>query len=101
MFFFIFLVIYTFVPYQKVKMKDQIPGVLLTTLGCVAFSFAYSIYMELIDPVTSIYGSLSAIIFLLLWVYACMYIMYCGASLNVYLMERKNSKKLHTPDNNA
>ncbi|MBE5928358.1 MAG: YihY/virulence factor BrkB family protein [Lachnospiraceae bacterium] len=101
MFFFIFLIIYTYVPYKKVKLKEQLPGVILTTCGCLVFSFAYSIYMDYIDPTTSIYGSLSAIIFLLLWLYSCMYILFCGASLNVYFMQKKASKKPRTPYNNV
>ncbi len=101
MFFFIFLIIYTFVPYKKVKLREQIPGAALTTCGCLIFSLGYSIYISSIDPATSIYGSLSAIIILLLWIYACMYIMFCGASLNVYLMQHKSSKKPRIPYNNG
>lgn len=91
MFFFIFLTMYTFIPYKKSKFKDEIYGAVLTTLGCFLFTYGYSIYMHYTDLGNSIYGSLAAIIFFLMWVYACMYIMFCGALLNKFLHDRRRT----------
>lgn len=91
MFFFIFLIMYTFIPYKKSKFKYEIYGAVLTTLGCFLFTYGYSIYMHYTDLGNSIYGSLAAIIFFLMWVYACMYIMFSGALFNKFLHDRRRT----------
>ncbi|MBQ8495292.1 MAG: YihY/virulence factor BrkB family protein, partial [Clostridia bacterium] len=36
-----------------------------------------------------IYGSLTAVVLLLLWLYACMVILLLGAEINAYLLRRR------------
>lgn len=91
MFFFIFLIMYTFIPYRKSGFRHEIYGAILTTLGCYLFTYGYSIYMRYTNPGNSIYGSLAAVIFFLMWMYACMYIMFCGALLNKSLHDKRGN----------
>lgn len=84
-----FLGIYTFVPDKKLKLKDQIPGALFSTIGWMGFSFAFSLYFNHIGGknYSYMYGSLAAIVLLLLWLYFCMCILFFGAELNYYWKE--------------
>lgn len=79
-----FLGIYTFVPDKKLKLQDQIPGAVFSTVGWMAFSFAFSLYFNHIGGrnYSYMYGSLTAIVLLLLWLYMCMCILFFGAEIN-------------------
>ncbi|EEQ56318.1 YihY family protein [Clostridiales bacterium 1_7_47FAA] len=84
-----FLGIYTFVPDKKLKLQDQIPGAVFSTVGWMAFSFAFSLYFNHIGGrnYSYMYGSLTAIVLLLLWLYMCMCILFFGAEINYYWKE--------------
>lgn len=41
-----FLGIYTFVPDKRLKLRDQLPGAVFSTVGWMAFSFAFSLYFS-------------------------------------------------------
>ncbi len=87
--FFIFIIIYTWIPDRKTKIRYELPGAVFTTAGMVLFSYIYSIYMDFVNLKNSIYGSLSTIILLLMWLYFCMYILFIGAEINVALSRRR------------
>ena len=84
-----FLGIYTFVPDKKLKFREQIPGALFSTVGWMGFSFAFSLYFNHSGGrnYSYMYGSLTAIVLLLLWLYFCMCILFFGAELNYYWKE--------------
>lgn len=92
MFFLIFLVMYTFIPARKTKLGHELPGAVFTTSGWLLFSSLYSVYVNHVDMGNSIYGSLTTIVLLMLWLYFCMYIMFIGAEINVII---KNSHHSH------
>lgn len=78
-----FTAIYTYVPNKKLQFKEQFPGALLAAAVWSVFSWGFSIYVGLSDSY-SIYGSLSIIVIIMLWLYFCMYIVLVGAYLNQY-----------------
>ncbi len=80
-----FLVIFTFLPNRKTKLLHELPGALLTAAGWVGFSFLFSYYVDNFSNYTAIYGSLTAIVLCMLWLYACMYILFIGAEINAIL----------------
>ena len=84
-----FLGIYTFVPDKKLKLREQIPGAVFSTVGWMAFSFAFSLYFNHIGGknYSYMYGSLTAIVLLLLWLYFCMCILFFGAEINYFWKE--------------
>ena len=84
-----FLGIYTFVPDKSLKLRDQLPGAVFSTVGWMAFSFAFSLYFNHIGGknYSYMYGSLTAIVLLLLWLYMCMCILFFGAEINYYWKE--------------
>lgn len=85
--FFFFLAIYIFVPNRKSSIAQEAPGALLTTLSWVGFSAIYSFYIDNFANFNA-YGSLTTIVFLMLWLYFCMYILFIGSEVNVFLQEQ-------------
>ncbi len=70
--------------------KKQLPGALFTTSGWFLFSYIFSIYVENFANYSYVYGSLTILVLMMLWLYSCMIIFLLGAELNVYLTrERK------------
>ena len=87
MIFFSFL--YAFVPNQKMKLKSQIPGAVFASIGWVLYSFCFSIYVKYSNAM-SMYGSISTVIMIMLWLYMCMYLLMLGALLNKIILTEKN-----------
>lgn len=79
----LFAAIYTYVPDVKMKFKEQIPGAIFAAVVWSVFSWGFSIYVTYGNSY-GIYGSLSIIIIVLLWMYFCMYIIMVGAYMNRY-----------------
>jgi membrane protein len=79
---------YKSLPSRKIKFIDQIPGAVITSAGWVSFSILFSFFVDNFSNYANIYGSLTAIIVLMLWMYICMYIMFIGAELNCILASK-------------
>lgn len=79
----LFAAIYAYVPDVKLKFKEQIPGATFAAVVWSVFSWGFSAYITYGNPY-GIYGSLSIIIIVLLWMYFCMYIIMIGAYMNRY-----------------
>lgn len=80
-----FLIVYTIVPERKTKFKSELPGAVLSAAGWIGFSYLFSFYIDNIANYSNIYGSLTAVVILMLWVYACMLILFFGAEFNNFL----------------
>lgn len=74
--------IYAYVPNGSLVFREQIPGAAFSAIAWSIFSWGFSLYVDWTDY--SIYGSLSIIILIMLWLYFCMYIVMVGAYLNRY-----------------
>ena len=79
----LFAAVYAYVPNRKLAFKEQIPGAVFSAVAWSIFSWAFSYYLTYGNSY-GIYGSLSIIIIVLLWMYFCMYIIMIGAYLNRY-----------------
>jgi len=77
-----FLAFYMVLPHKKQKLRSQIPGALFSALGWIFFSIAYSLYFQYWGRFTVTYGSLTAVLFLMLWLYFCICILFLGAEIN-------------------
>ena len=80
-----FLLIYIIIPNRKSSLMKELPGALLTAFGWMGFSYAFSYYIDNYSKFASMYGSLTAIVFFLLWLYFCMYILFIGAEINMFI----------------
>lgn len=80
---FLFALLYTWLPNKRLKFSLQIPGAVVTSIAWSLFSWGFSIYVEHFNTF-GIYGSLTTIIIVMLWLYICMYIFMAGAEMNYY-----------------
>lgn len=77
-----FLFLYTIIPDRKTKLKNELPGAVISAIGWIGFSALYSFYIDNFSNYSKLYGSLTAIILFLLWIYICMIILFVGAEIN-------------------
>lgn len=86
-----FLFIYMVFPNRKSKLMYELPGALICSCGWLAFSYVYSYYVDHFIKNISMYGSLSALIFLMIWLYFCMNILFIGGKINQILRKTLSS----------
>lgn len=79
---FLFTMFYTFLPKKEHTFKSQLPGGAFSAIGWITFSYVYSIYIENFTGFSYLYGSLTAVVLLMLWLYFCMNIFLYGAQIN-------------------
>lgn len=87
--FFAILLMYTYVPGGKRSPRRQIPGTVFASAGWVLFSRIFSFYIMHFWKLSYIYGSLTAIILMILWLDIIVNLLFLGAALNAAL-QRKN-----------
>ena len=74
---------------------SQLPGAMFSALGWVLFSYVFSLYLRFFPEASYIYGSLTAVMILMLWLYACMFILMLGAEVNKLVFHKWNIGKRH------
>lgn len=74
--------IYVMAPDKKIKSSSTTKGALFTTFGWIVASEFYSIYTTYFVRYDIIYGSISSILILLIWVYLLSYIFSLGLIIN-------------------
>lgn len=79
----LFSAVYAYVPNEKLAFGEQVPGATFAAVVWSVFSWGFSLYVERTESY-SIYGSLSLIVIVMVWMYFCMYIIMIGAYLNRY-----------------
>lgn len=84
-----FAVLYTSFAGLKVGLKHHLPGAVFTGAGWVLFSYIFSIYINNFANYSRIYGSLTAIVLMMLWLYSCMIIFLYGAEINEIFLNKK------------
>ncbi len=94
----VFGFIYWFFPNRKVKFKEAYFGALFTGIFWELAKMLFTFYVTRVVDYTKIFGSLSAIVLLLLWLYYSAYIFLYGAELSYVYARQKYLKK--RPQNN-
>lgn len=81
--------VYKFLPNRKTigktTLKKQLPGALFTACGWLLISFVFSMYLDIFTGFSNMYGSLTTIILIMLWLYMCMYVILLGGEVNAML----------------
>ena len=97
--FFVFLLLYKFMPKHKVTFKSQICGAAFGAIALNVISFIFSKYLYIFKGFSITYGSLTTLMLIMMWTYACFYTVFLGAEFNKIIRhywnkkERKNKKK--------
>ena len=84
----VFLLLYKFIPNRKATFWSQFPGAVLSSLFWSGFSFCFSIYIDVYNGAANMYGSMTTIVLVLLWLYFCMMFVMMGAQVNHYFEEK-------------
>jgi len=84
-----FWALYSFAPGRKNRSGNEFVGAFISAAGWVGFSAMYSFYITHFGDFSRVYGSLTAIVLLMLWLYICMNIMFFGAVVNYMLQGEK------------
>ena len=79
----IFMFMYTFIPNVKLKLFAQVPGALFSAGGWMLIAYLFSVYIDVFGGF-SMYGSLTTIVIMLIWLYYNMYIIILGAIINQF-----------------
>lgn len=82
--FIIFLCVYKFLPGHKITFRSQIYGAIFASLALNLISFVFSKYLYIFKGFSITYGSLTALMLIMMWTYACFYIIFLGAEINKY-----------------
>lgn len=84
-----FTALYVLIPNRHSTIMTELPGAVISSAGWLGFSYLYSFYIENMGSYSYMYGSLTAIVLFMFWLYACMYIMFFGAEVNIFLRQQK------------
>jgi len=85
-------VLYTLAPDRKIPSKYVDRGAIFTTIGWIIATAIYSYYATNVANYDLIYGSLSSIMVLLIWVYVMSYILVLGIAINTNIYELEMKK---------
>ena len=84
---FVFAGIYTYLPTKRLVFRKQLPGALFAAVAWSCFSWGFSVYISLFNGF-NMYGKLTTVIIIMLWLYFCMYLLLVGAKIN-FFVEKK------------
>lgn len=79
----IIALMYAYVPGTRQGFKIQLPGAVFAAVAWSVMTWVFSLYVDEFNGFT-MYGNLTTIIILMLWLYAAMYIILAGAYINRY-----------------
>lgn len=92
LFLFAFVLLYTIVPAKKQNPWQQLPGAVFAAICWLLFSFGFSLYFTHFSNYSYMYGSLAAVVLLMLWLYFCICILFIGAEINTALIIDEKSR---------
>lgn len=72
---------------NRIGFISQLPGGLLTTTGWILFSYLYSYYVDHLSNYSFFYGTMTTIALLMVWLFACMYLLFFGGLINHLMMD--------------
>lgn len=96
------VLLYRFLPNHKIKFKETIIGAAFTSIAWMIFSYLFSIFIDNFSNYSAIYGSIGAVIILMLWFYLSGIIVIIGGMINAayatYIKTQLSKKSvLETP----
>lgn len=92
-FFVVFLYLYKVAPNLKVYFKDIFWGALFATVGWQVSSLGFSFYVNTMGNYSATYGSLGAVIVLMIWFYMSGIVIISGGQINAVVKQYRESKR--------
>ncbi|MBA2378211.1 MAG: YihY/virulence factor BrkB family protein [Blastocatellia bacterium] len=98
-----FALLYNFAPnHAPFEWKWISPGAVIGVILWILFSIAFRVYLSYFDTYAATYGSLGAVIILLLWLYITALVILVGGAINAILDEESGvEKEAHDPEQEA
>lgn len=84
--------IYYQLPGRHAKFREELPGAFLGAVAFLLLARGFGFYMKFLASKSYMYGSLTSIILLMIWLYICMQIILFGAQINYYFQRYTKSK---------
>lgn len=81
-----FTLLYTFLPRRKVRLVHNLIGAAFAAAAWVLFSYFFSLFVENFSNF-SVYGGLATLVILMYWLFFCVYIIFLGAEVSMWLEE--------------
>ena len=81
--------VYIIAPAVEVKSGDTTKGAIFTTVGWTIATFIFSFYLKYFAHYDILYGNLSSIIILMMWLYMIAYIFVLGLAINTKNIKKK------------
>jgi membrane protein len=79
-------------PNVRMGFKEAMPGAIFSLIGWLTLSYGFSHFVQNFSRFTIVYGSLAAVMVLLIWMYFSSIIVMFGAEINHYLMKRRTNQ---------
>lgn len=79
--------IFLVLPSKKIKIKNILPGAIFSVLSWSGMSVGFSYFVSNIANYTLVYGSLAALMILMLWLYLTGILLILGAEINSIFLE--------------
>lgn len=87
------LLIYKFLPNRRDTFRRQIPGAVFSAVGWMVVSWVFSVYVDVFQGFSDMYGSLTTIVLIMLWLYFCMYSILLGGEINKFTADKMFGEK--------
>lgn len=82
------VLIFRFLPDRRTGFREVLPGVVFTCAAWIVASLVFSVYINNFSKYSLVYGSLGAVVILLLWLYVLSNIILTGACINLVLSSK-------------
>jgi len=89
----IFTLVYFLFSDRKIPLISNLPGGISATFSWIVFIRIFSLYIDNFANYSYIYGSLTAIFLLVLWIYFSIIIFFLSAELNIIILKQKRTVK--------
>lgn len=93
MLFFALSLLYLLVPGKRQSLRQVLPGTIGALISWLIFSMGFAYYVEHMAHYSVVYGSIGAIIVLLLWLYCSSITLILGAELNCAIINKNKMKR--------
>jgi membrane protein len=82
----LFTALYYFLPSRKLKLREAIPGTIISSFGWAITSAGFAYYVNNFSNFTKFYGSIDAILIFMSWIYVSSIIIILGGEVNASLI---------------
>ena len=77
-----FSIMYKIMSGNNLKLRKHFKGAIFASVALNIISFIFSKYLEIFKGFSTTYGSLTALMLIMMWTYSCFYTIFIGAEIN-------------------